>query len=126
VAQAVLVLSFSNIQCQQQAFKYSHQQQNGFVQKVSHRSTILLLAVVAVVVLQELVAVVVLVDLEQAHHILSLLETHIQLQSVLVAGLLLMDHLLFLIRSLQQVVEEVQVILVLELMELLVVLVVAQ
>jgi hypothetical protein len=102
---------------QQQAFKYSHQQQNGFVQKVSHRSTILLLAVVAVVVL---------VDLEQAHHILSLLETHIQLQSVLVVGLLLMDHLLFLIRSLQQVVEEVQVILVLELMELLVVLVVAQ
>jgi hypothetical protein len=85
-----------------------------------------LLAVAAVVVLQELVAAVVLVDLEQAHHILSLLETHIQLQSVLVVGLLLMDHLLFLIRSLQQVVEEVQVILVLELMELLVVLVVAQ
>jgi hypothetical protein len=85
-----------------------------------------LLLVVVAVVLVELVVGVVQVDLEQAHHILSLLETHIQLQSVLVAGLLLMDHLLFLIRSLQQVVEEVQVILVLELMELLVVLVVAQ
>jgi hypothetical protein len=85
-----------------------------------------LLLVVVAVVLVELVVGVVQVDLEQAHHILSLLETHIQLQSVLVAGLLLMDHLLFLIRSLQQVVEEVQVILVLELMELLAVLVVAQ
>jgi hypothetical protein len=93
---------------------------------VSLKLSILSLLVVAVVVPQELAAAVVLVDLEQAHHILSLLETHIQLQSVLVAGLLLMDHLLFLIRSLQQVVEEVQVILLLELMELLVVLVVAQ
>jgi hypothetical protein len=85
-----------------------------------------LLLVVVVVVLLELVVGVVLVDLEQAHHILSLLETHIQLQSVLVAGLLLMDHLLFLIRSLQQVVEEVQATLLVELMELLVVLVVVQ
>jgi hypothetical protein len=53
------------------------------------------LAVVAVVVPQELAAAVVLVDLEQAHHILSLLETHIQLQLVLVVGLQLVVQLLF-------------------------------
>jgi hypothetical protein len=96
----------------------------GLLHLVSHRSSILSLAVVAVAVPQELAAAVVLVDLEQELIILLRLEILIQLQSVLVVGLLLVAQLLFLIRSLQQVVEEVQATLLVELMELLVVLVV--
>jgi hypothetical protein len=111
---------------QQQAYKYSNQQQIGYVQRALLLLIISSSLVAVAAALQELAVAAVLVDLEQELIILLRLEILIQLQSVLVAGLLLMDHLLFLIRSLQQVVEEVQAILLMELMELLVVLVVAQ